>query len=149
MYDSCQHPRKEDQAHLIYQNQTLDLLCLQVRLTCEISHRNVVKFHEWYETSNNLWLVVELCTGKILYGLLYLFFWGDITNFCIAHYALMYLHNTYYTFLLIFFRRKPGNSYTTRWPSPWKFYSKVWCGPCWRTSSFTFFGNCLQWHETI
>lgn len=37
-----------------------------VRLTFEMSHRNVVKFHEWYETSNHLWLVVELCTAGTL-----------------------------------------------------------------------------------
>lgn len=30
----------------------------------EIQHENIVKFHEWYETSNHLWLVVELCTSK-------------------------------------------------------------------------------------
>ena len=36
-----------------------------VRLTYELAHTNVVKFYEWYETSNHLWLVVELCTGKI------------------------------------------------------------------------------------
>nr|XP_021522294.1 serine/threonine-protein kinase ULK4 [Aotus nancymaae] len=37
-----------------------------VRLTHEIKHKNVVTFHEWYETSNHLWLVVELCTGGSL-----------------------------------------------------------------------------------
>ena len=37
-----------------------------VRLTYEISHKNVVRFYEWYETSNHLWLVVELCTGGTL-----------------------------------------------------------------------------------
>uniref|UniRef100_A0A8C0AZX2 Protein kinase domain-containing protein n=1 Tax=Buteo japonicus TaxID=224669 RepID=A0A8C0AZX2_9AVES len=36
-----------------------------VRLTHDIRHKNIVTFHEWYETSNHLWLVVELCTGKI------------------------------------------------------------------------------------
>lgn len=30
----------------------------------DMKHDNVVSFHEWYETSNHLWLVVELCTGK-------------------------------------------------------------------------------------
>ena len=35
-----------------------------VRLTYELAHKNVVKFYEWYETSNHLWLVVELCTGN-------------------------------------------------------------------------------------
>uniref|UniRef100_A0A8C8AX50 Unc-51 like kinase 4 n=1 Tax=Otus sunia TaxID=257818 RepID=A0A8C8AX50_9STRI len=37
-----------------------------VRLTHEIRHKNIVTFHEWYETSNSLWLVVELCTGGSL-----------------------------------------------------------------------------------
>lgn len=36
----------------------------QVRLTHDIKHENVVSFHEWYETSNHLWLVQELCTGE-------------------------------------------------------------------------------------
>ncbi|XP_040850226.1 serine/threonine-protein kinase ULK4 isoform X1 [Ochotona curzoniae] len=37
-----------------------------VRLTHDIKHKNIVAFHEWYETSNHLWLVVELCTGGSL-----------------------------------------------------------------------------------
>ncbi|KAM5157000.1 serine/threonine-protein kinase ULK4 [Mantella aurantiaca] len=37
-----------------------------VRLTHHIKHRNVATFNEWYETSNHLWLVVELCTGGSL-----------------------------------------------------------------------------------
>ncbi|XP_054451851.1 serine/threonine-protein kinase ULK4 [Pteronotus mesoamericanus] len=37
-----------------------------VRLTHEIKHQNIVTFYEWYETSNHLWLVVELCTGGSL-----------------------------------------------------------------------------------
>lgn len=41
-----------------------------VRLTYEIVHKNVVKFYEWYETSNHLWLVVELCTGGTLEAIL-------------------------------------------------------------------------------
>ena len=27
---------------------------------------NVVKFREWYETTNHIWMVVELCTGDSL-----------------------------------------------------------------------------------
>lgn len=42
----------------------------QVRLTHELQHDNVVRFAEWYETSNHLWLVVELCTGGSLGTLL-------------------------------------------------------------------------------
>ncbi|XP_043920668.1 serine/threonine-protein kinase ULK4 [Protopterus annectens] len=37
-----------------------------VRLTHDIRHTNVVTFYEWYETSNHLWLVTELCTGGSL-----------------------------------------------------------------------------------
>uniref|UniRef100_T1J9I6 Protein kinase domain-containing protein n=1 Tax=Strigamia maritima TaxID=126957 RepID=T1J9I6_STRMM len=38
-----------------------------VRLTHDIIHKNVVQFHEWYETSNHLWLVTELCVGGTLH----------------------------------------------------------------------------------
>ncbi|XP_076844669.1 LOW QUALITY PROTEIN: serine/threonine-protein kinase ULK4 [Brachyhypopomus gauderio] len=37
-----------------------------VRLSHDIKHENVVSFYEWYETSNHLWLVSELCTGGTL-----------------------------------------------------------------------------------
>ncbi|NXS64564.1 ULK4 kinase, partial [Brachypteracias leptosomus] len=37
-----------------------------VNLTHAIRHKNIVTFHEWYETSSCLWLVVELCTGGSL-----------------------------------------------------------------------------------
>ncbi|BFZ15632.1 hypothetical protein BsWGS_18671 [Bradybaena similaris] len=37
-----------------------------VRMTHDIEHENVVKFYEWYETSNHLWMVVELCNGGSL-----------------------------------------------------------------------------------
>uniref|UniRef100_H2YE16 Protein kinase domain-containing protein n=1 Tax=Ciona savignyi TaxID=51511 RepID=H2YE16_CIOSA len=41
-----------------------------VRLTHEFSHKNIVQFHEWYETSNHLWMVTELCTGGTLQDVL-------------------------------------------------------------------------------
>ncbi|XP_042280032.1 serine/threonine-protein kinase ULK4 isoform X1 [Thunnus maccoyii] len=37
-----------------------------VRLSHDLDHPNIVSFYEWYETSNHLWLVVELCTGGSL-----------------------------------------------------------------------------------
>ncbi|XP_031134165.1 serine/threonine-protein kinase ULK4 isoform X2 [Sander lucioperca] len=37
-----------------------------VRLSQDLDHPNIVGFYEWYETSNHLWLVVELCTGGSL-----------------------------------------------------------------------------------
>nr|XP_020452545.1 serine/threonine-protein kinase ULK4 isoform X2 [Monopterus albus] len=37
-----------------------------VRLSHDLDHENIVSFYEWYETSNHLWLVVELCTGGSL-----------------------------------------------------------------------------------
>ncbi|EGW04111.1 Serine/threonine-protein kinase ULK4 [Cricetulus griseus] len=37
-----------------------------VRLTHDIKHKNIVAFHEWYETSNHLWMVVELCTETVI-----------------------------------------------------------------------------------
>ena len=35
----------------------------QVRLTHEIKHTYIQQFYEWYETTNHLWLVLELCNG--------------------------------------------------------------------------------------
>uniref|UniRef100_A0A8D2MP35 Unc-51 like kinase 4 n=1 Tax=Zonotrichia albicollis TaxID=44394 RepID=A0A8D2MP35_ZONAL len=37
-----------------------------IRLTQGLTHKNIVTFYEWYETSSHLWLVVELCTGGSL-----------------------------------------------------------------------------------
>ena len=37
-----------------------------VRLTHELSHENIVTFYEWYETTNHIWMIVELCTGQSL-----------------------------------------------------------------------------------
>ena len=41
-----------------------------VRLTHEMDHPNVVRFREWYETTNHIWMVVELCTGDSLEAVL-------------------------------------------------------------------------------
>nr|XP_046256457.1 serine/threonine-protein kinase ULK4 isoform X3 [Scatophagus argus] len=41
-----------------------------VRLSHDLDHPNIVCFYEWYETSNHLWLVVELCTGGSLESVL-------------------------------------------------------------------------------
>lgn len=37
-----------------------------VRLSHDMDHPNMVRFHEWYETTNHIWMVVELCTGDSL-----------------------------------------------------------------------------------
>ncbi|CAF1559867.1 unnamed protein product [Rotaria sp. Silwood1] len=37
-----------------------------VRLMYELDHPNVMKFREWYETTNHLWLVMDLCDGGSL-----------------------------------------------------------------------------------
>ena len=41
-----------------------------VRISHNLSHKHIVQFYEWYETSNHLWLVVELCSGISLEGIL-------------------------------------------------------------------------------
>ncbi|CAH8856804.1 unnamed protein product [Trichobilharzia szidati] len=42
------------------------LISNHVRVSHELKHKNVLQFYEWYETSNHLWLVMELCTGGSL-----------------------------------------------------------------------------------
>lgn len=36
----------------------------------KLSCPNILKFHDWYETRNNLWLILEYCTGADLQSLL-------------------------------------------------------------------------------
>ncbi|RDD39702.1 Serine/threonine-protein kinase ULK4 [Trichoplax sp. H2] len=42
----------------------------RVRLSQGLKHRCMVEFHEWYETSKHLWLIVQLCTGGSLQEIL-------------------------------------------------------------------------------
>nr|CDS22817.1 serine:threonine protein kinase ULK4 [Echinococcus granulosus] len=37
-----------------------------VRFSRALKHEYVLKFYEWYETSNHLWVVMDLCTGGTL-----------------------------------------------------------------------------------
>lgn len=34
----------------------------------KLSNRHILRFHDWYETKNNLWLILEYCSG------------GDLSN---------------------------------------------------------------------
>ncbi|RNC39353.1 protein kinase, partial [Trypanosoma cruzi] len=34
-----------------------------VRFLRAAEHRCIIKFHNWYETNNHLWVITELCTG--------------------------------------------------------------------------------------
>lgn len=29
----------------------------------KLHYVNIIRFHDWYETRNNLWLILEYCTG--------------------------------------------------------------------------------------
>ncbi len=29
----------------------------------KLNHPNALRFHDWYETRNNLWLILEYCSG--------------------------------------------------------------------------------------
>ena len=40
-----------------------------VMLINDMNHPNVVKFHNWYETRNHLWVVEEYCVGGTLRSL--------------------------------------------------------------------------------
>ena len=35
-----------------------------------LDHPNILKFHNWYETNNHLWLILEYCMGGDLLNLL-------------------------------------------------------------------------------
>lgn len=42
----------------------------EVRIFHELQHKNVLKFYNWYETRNHLWIIFEYCAGGDLYGLI-------------------------------------------------------------------------------
>jgi len=42
----------------------------EARILENIAHENIVRFHQWYETRNHLWTIMEYCAGGDLYSLL-------------------------------------------------------------------------------
>jgi len=42
----------------------------EVRILHGINHRNIIKFHAWYETRNHLWIIFEYCAGGDLLQLI-------------------------------------------------------------------------------
>ncbi len=42
----------------------------EVMVLNSLHHRNVLKFHTWYETKNHIWLIMEYCTGGDLLNVL-------------------------------------------------------------------------------
>ena len=47
-----------------------EVICTQVRILHNVDHVNILKFHNWYETRNHLWLIFEYCPGGALYTLI-------------------------------------------------------------------------------
>jgi serine/threonine-protein kinase ULK4 len=42
----------------------------EVRILNMMDHPNILKFHNWYETNNHYWIIVEYCSGGDLMNLL-------------------------------------------------------------------------------
>lgn len=42
----------------------------EVRIFHDLSHKNILKFYNWYETRNHLWIIFEYCPGGDLYSLI-------------------------------------------------------------------------------
>ena len=42
----------------------------EVQVMHKLDSPHTLKFHDWYETRNNLWLILEYCTGSDLASLL-------------------------------------------------------------------------------
>lgn len=52
-----------------YDKRLLSRVRNSVMLINDMSHPNVVKFHNWYETRNHIWVVEEYCVGGTLRSL--------------------------------------------------------------------------------
>ena len=42
----------------------------EVRIFHNLQHKNILRFHNWYETRNHLWIIFEYCPGGDLFKLL-------------------------------------------------------------------------------
>lgn len=42
----------------------------EVQILHKLTNNHILKFHDWYETRNNLWLILEYCTGSDLESIL-------------------------------------------------------------------------------
>ena len=42
---------------------------MEVHLMHKLQCPHILRFYDWYETKNNLWLILEYCTGSDLYSL--------------------------------------------------------------------------------
>ena len=42
----------------------------EVQILHKISHPHIVKFYNWYESRNHIWLIFEYCTGADLLNLI-------------------------------------------------------------------------------
>lgn len=54
----------------------MDIVVAEVQILHKLKSPHVLRFIDWYETRNNLWLILEYCTGgdleKLLNGDIYL-----------------------------------------------------------------------------
>ena len=44
----------------------MDKIISEVQILHKLKNPHIVKFHDWYETRNNLWVILEYCTGNDL-----------------------------------------------------------------------------------
>jgi serine/threonine-protein kinase ULK4 len=42
----------------------------EVRIFHNLNHRNIIKFYNWYETRNHLWIIFEYCSGGDIFQLI-------------------------------------------------------------------------------
>ena len=42
----------------------------EVQILHKLNNNQILKFHDWYETRNNLWLILEYCAGGDLESIL-------------------------------------------------------------------------------
>mgnify|MGYP003975649745 CR=1 FL=1 len=47
----------------------MDQIVHEVQVMHKLDSPHCMKFHDWYETRNNLWLILEYCTGADLHSL--------------------------------------------------------------------------------
>ena len=57
--DACTRGGESD----VHGKERMDRVLREVKVIYRLKHPNILRFYNWYETTNHLWLILEYCTG--------------------------------------------------------------------------------------
>ena len=70
VYKGRKHKSVEYVAVKSVEKKQMDKVLHEVQVLYRVKHPNILRFYNWYETRNHIWLILEYCTGGDLLQLL-------------------------------------------------------------------------------